>query len=111
MLLSMLTFGIYALVKSSRIDQKSAAIDKAIEDLHKKVKNPSSDHDYAPQNSAMVQVDGKWLVAIHEQRHGVDYLNLSFDGKRVTRFKDMDLDGFAAQLKGEIDRKKESENA
>ncbi|MFM0515442.1 hypothetical protein [Paraburkholderia sp. RL17-373-BIF-A] len=72
LILSMLTFGIYALVKSSAMEKKGAAVEKALVDLYSYMENHPHD------KSISACVDGKWL-SINEYNGSLEFY---FDGRQ-----------------------------
>ncbi|MBC8643011.1 hypothetical protein IAG25_40460 [Caballeronia sp. EK] len=100
LLLSMLTFGIYGLVKAVNIDKKGAAIDQALKDLwHEMAKK-------APEQFQEVELQiGDKRLTIAEVRNlaGGDFdLKVSFDG-RVVVIERMRMVDFWSSLNREVD--------
>ncbi|MFM0515176.1 hypothetical protein [Paraburkholderia sp. RL17-373-BIF-A] len=96
LLLSMLTFGIYSLVKLHKMDQKKAAVEQAIKDIHQTIEqNPN-------ENTISVEVEGKRLSVSQYTAYGSDMVSIRFDENQVITIRDANLATFREQLGREI---------
>ncbi|MFM0515338.1 hypothetical protein [Paraburkholderia sp. RL17-373-BIF-A] len=97
-LFSILTCGIYALVKSSQMDSKARDVERAIKDLHREIS------ENANCQYVKVMVDGKPLE-ITQLHHGCEpFLVINFDSKTVGRLDNTDFSSFKRCLEREIEK-------
>ncbi|MFM0514979.1 PIN domain-containing protein [Paraburkholderia sp. RL17-373-BIF-A] len=95
LLLSIITFGIYALAKSSKIDQKRAAVEAAIRQLNQQI----------PTNGSIIftRVEGKVLsISENPNKDGGTDLLIAYDGKNVGLIQNTKFAAFKEQLEAEI---------
>ncbi|MFM0515490.1 hypothetical protein [Paraburkholderia sp. RL17-373-BIF-A] len=95
LLLSILTFGIYAFAKSSKMDQKRAAVEAAIRELNQQI----------PVKGATIistKVDGKVLVISEISIGGTPALKVAFGGRNVGIIQNTNLASFKEHLEAEI---------
>ncbi|MFM0515293.1 hypothetical protein [Paraburkholderia sp. RL17-373-BIF-A] len=92
LVLSILTFGIYALVKSHQMDLKKAAVDDALRSLREKIQaNPDAD-------SVSVDVDGQGLTVSQERHEGRDCLKITLGGHELEPVDDVTLESLKTRL-------------
>ncbi|MFM0515264.1 hypothetical protein, partial [Paraburkholderia sp. RL17-373-BIF-A] len=96
LLFSILTFGIYSFVKSGKMDQKRAAIEVAIRDLHQQIESK------ARVGHVSVKVDGKMLSISEVSFAGNIDLHIMFDDEKVGVIQNTDLKSFQKNLAAEV---------
>ncbi|MFM0515472.1 hypothetical protein [Paraburkholderia sp. RL17-373-BIF-A] len=94
LILSMLTFGIYAIVKTSKMEQKREAIEEVVRDLTAKLTMAST----TGASSIATKVEGKDLL-IEEKTGKSPYLDVYYGGKLCSR-----LPGNFADLNGRLSK-------
>ncbi|MFM0515337.1 hypothetical protein [Paraburkholderia sp. RL17-373-BIF-A] len=97
LILSILTFGIYALVKSNKADEKRAVLELAMTDLHRNIESKG-----AAQRSVEVVTDGKLLKVSEAGCASGTSLCIEFGGELVAELEGISLVELGKRLKREV---------